>query len=230
MLYGLYYLFNNKLEIDSLKAIDAIKEKAENELYVDTLLMSNSIKNLIKETKKDVIIQTTSSNANTSPGPPGETSVGKSQSFIRKKSSEINSPININLNFKPLGQTSLLKKESSADLDSLSSNTTKKNESGTSLTDVYQPSATRRASIKLQQQQQMEQQQQMSSLNKAMEQIDMDSNSINSKRFTSSESSEFSNMVGKIPPIAHIDSINSIPNMDNDVSEENENSAYSEKL
>ena len=41
---------------------------------------------------------------------------------------------------------------------------------------------------------------------------------------TSSESIEFPNMAGKIPPIAYIDRINSIPNMDNDVSEENENS------
>jgi hypothetical protein len=226
MLFGLFYLFNNKLEIDSLKAIDAIKEKAENDLLVDTLLMSNSIKNLIKETKKDVIIQT-SSNTNTSPGPARDSSVGKSQSFIRKISNEINAPININLNFKPLAQTSL-KKESSADLDSLSSNATKQNESGNSLTDVYQPSATRRASIKIIQQQQIEQQ--ISSLNKTLEQADLDSNSTNSKRFTSSESSEFSNMAGKIPPIAHIDSINSIPNMDNDIGEENENSTYSERL
>jgi hypothetical protein len=40
MLYGLYYLFNNKFESDSLRAIDAIRQKAEEELMVDTLLVN----------------------------------------------------------------------------------------------------------------------------------------------------------------------------------------------
>lgn len=53
MLHALFYLFNNNMQLDAYIAIEAIALKAEEELMVDVILVSNSIKNLIQQSKNE---------------------------------------------------------------------------------------------------------------------------------------------------------------------------------
>jgi len=58
MLHALFYLFNNNLQLDAYIAIEAIALKAEEELLVDVILTSNTIKNLIQLGKNEPSFQT----------------------------------------------------------------------------------------------------------------------------------------------------------------------------
>lgn len=58
MLHALFYLFHNSLQLDAYIAIEAIALKAEEELLVDVILTSNSIKNLIQLSKNEPSLQT----------------------------------------------------------------------------------------------------------------------------------------------------------------------------
>lgn len=47
MLNGLYYLFNNGLELDAYIAIEAISAKADEELLVDVILVRKSLYHIV---------------------------------------------------------------------------------------------------------------------------------------------------------------------------------------
>lgn len=57
MLHTLFFLFNNSMQMDAYIAIEAIALKAEEDLLVDVILTSNSIKNLIQQSKNEPSLQ-----------------------------------------------------------------------------------------------------------------------------------------------------------------------------
>ncbi|CAF0709861.1 unnamed protein product [Brachionus calyciflorus] len=85
MIRILFYLFNNNLELDSYIAIESISDKAEEDLMIDVILMCNSVKNLIQQSKIEPSIKSALSSSRISRS-------GSMQSE-RKKSIEKNSPI-----------------------------------------------------------------------------------------------------------------------------------------
>lgn len=145
MLHSLFYLFNNNLQLDAYIAIEAIALKAEDELLVDVILTSNSIKNLIQQNKNEQLLQNAMNSSESDTAI--KTNRSASVSSIRKKSSSDNS--------SPNHRNSPSSSPKSTTLYRLHENETKN-----SLNDIYvSPSgeirnAAKRASIKIQQQQQ----------------------------------------------------------------------------
>jgi hypothetical protein len=144
MLHALFYLFNNNLQLDAYIAIEAIALKAEEDLLVDVILTSNSIKNLIQQSKTEPSFQN-ALKAHDSSLEKNPVSRSSSISLNRKKSNDNPSPSN------RVSPTSSPK----SSLYKLHENETKNN-----LSEIYvSPSgeirnAAKRASIKIQQQQQ----------------------------------------------------------------------------
>lgn len=150
MLRALFYLFNNNMQLDAYIAIEAIALKAEEELMVDVILMSNSIKNLIQQSKNEPQLQNATNGSDmATPVEHGnvKTSRSGSVSVGRKKSSDNSSPSHRN-NASPTAspKSGLYKFH--------------ENEGKNSFNEIYvSPSgeirnAAKRASIKIQQQQQ----------------------------------------------------------------------------
>jgi len=142
MLHALFYLFNNSLQLDAYIAIEAIALKAEEDLLVDVILTSNSIKNLIQQSKTEPSFQ----NALKAHDSSLEKDISRSSSFLnRKKSSDTPSQSNrVSPTSSP--KSSLYKLH--------------ENETTSNFREIYvSPSgeirnAAKRASIKIQQQQQ----------------------------------------------------------------------------
>lgn len=154
MLHALFYLFNNNMQLDAYIAIEAIALKAEEELMVDVILMSNSIKNLIQQSKNEPNQLQNATSGSENVAAPVEhgnvkTSRSGSLSVSRKKSSDTtSSPSHRNANTSPSAspKSGLYKFH--------------ENEGKSSFNEIYvSPSgeirnAAKRASIKIQQQQQ----------------------------------------------------------------------------
>ncbi|RNA00414.1 hyccin isoform X1 [Brachionus plicatilis] len=88
MIRILFFLFNNQLELDAYIAIESISDKAEEDLMIDVIVMCNSIKNLIQQSKMETSLKGSISN--------GKVSRSSSMHSERRKSAEKLSPLKTN--------------------------------------------------------------------------------------------------------------------------------------
>lgn len=143
MLHTLFFLFNNNMQMDAYIAIEAIALKAEEDLIVDVILTSNSIKNLIQQSKNEPSLQ----NALNAQEATAEKASYRSASISStRKKSEASSPS---------------QKMSPASSPKSGLYKLHENETNNSLNEIYVSpsgeirSAAKRASFKIQQQQQI---------------------------------------------------------------------------
>ena len=170
MLRGLYFLFNNNLELDSYIAIEAISVMADEEILVDVILMCNSIKNLIQQNKSEPSVQNALLNS-TSNGTNVNPKANRSASIISSKKKILESVAGTSASSSPVAAHLANMKKTDSIIDS-NSNGSQSPQSGThyfmkssdkqhsvNINDVYVSpsaevrSAVRLASIKVQKQQ-----------------------------------------------------------------------------